>query len=209
VTWVRDGRSWEIGSYAEVAWIASGTGVSRTIRSGIPPVFAAYATVLLPTPEDGLDPPKQEIDWDQYLREWNLTAPLRHERALVEVLVEHSSDQCWWLGYLDTGASDTVFPNASMVFPYRYGWRYVLIAAGPKEAIDWRTRERGWNTAIPDLIFPVDRAWLLTTLWDDDWSCIGGTDQLVSDLLNHPLLGARTRQVTVEQDMTPLGHQTS
>jgi hypothetical protein len=22
------------------------------------------------------------------------------------------------------------------------------------------------------LIFPVDRSWLLTTLWDDDWSCI-------------------------------------
>jgi hypothetical protein len=55
-------------------------------------VFAAYATVLLPTPEDGLDLPKQEIEWDQYLREWNLIAPLRHERALVEVLLEHSND---------------------------------------------------------------------------------------------------------------------
>jgi hypothetical protein len=117
VTWVRDGRSWEIGTYAEIAWITSGTGVSHTITSGIPPVFAAYATVVLPNPEDGLDPTNQEIDWDQYLREWNLTVPLRQERALVEVLVEHSSDQCWWLGYLDTGASDTVFPNASMVFP--------------------------------------------------------------------------------------------
>jgi hypothetical protein len=61
-----------------------------------------------------------------------------------------------------------------MVFPYSYGWRYVLVAAGPDEAIHWRETEYGWSTAIPDLIFPADRSWLLTTLWDDDWSCTRG-----------------------------------
>ena len=53
---VRDGLSWQIGTAAEVAWITDGTVVGRTINSGIPPLFAAYATIVLPDPEDGLDP---------------------------------------------------------------------------------------------------------------------------------------------------------
>jgi hypothetical protein len=107
VTRVRDGRTWQIGTAAEVAWITSGTRVDHTITSGIPPVFAAYATILLPNPTDGLDPPEQETEWTQCITEWNLTAPLRHERALLEVLSELPGDQSWWLGYLHTGGADT------------------------------------------------------------------------------------------------------
>jgi hypothetical protein len=44
----RDGRTWRIGTDAEVAWIASGTSISRTITAAIPLVFDAYATVVLP-----------------------------------------------------------------------------------------------------------------------------------------------------------------
>jgi hypothetical protein len=152
-----------------------------------------------------LNPPEQEIEWARYIREWNLRAPLRHERALLEVLVDQSGDQSWWLGYLDTGGTDTVFPDAPAVCVYHSSWRYVLVSAGPEEAARWR--ERDWKLAIPDLIFPDDRSWLLTTLWDDDWTCIGGTEGLVSGLLSHPLLGARTRRVNVEEDATPPGHQ--
>jgi hypothetical protein len=188
-----------------VAWITNGTRVDRTITSGIPPVFAAYATIVLPNPEDWLDPPGQETEWSQYITKWQLTAPLRHERALLDVLVEQSDNRSWWLGYLDTGGADTVFPDAPMVCVYHSSWRYVLVAAGPEQAASWR--ERDWKLAIPDLIFPADGSWLLSTLWDDDWTCIGGPDTLVSNLLRHPLLGARTRQVTVEQDATPPGHQ--
>ncbi|MDQ6803434.1 MAG: hypothetical protein M3065_00385 [Actinomycetota bacterium] len=92
-----------------------------------------------------------------------------------------------------------------MVFVYHSSWRYVLVAAGPEQAARWRGRE--WKLAIPDLIFPADRFWLLSTLWDDDWTCIAGTEGLVSSLLSHPLLGARTRRVNVEEDATPPGHQ--
>lgn len=205
VTRVRDGRTWQIGTGAEVSWITSGARVDRTITSGIPPLFAAYATIVLPNAEDGLDPPEQETEWTQYIAEWNLTAPLRHEQALLEVLRQQSGDQSWWLGYLDSGAADTVFPDAPMVFVYHSSWRYVLVAAGPEEAARWR--ERDWKLAIPDLIFPADRSWLLSTLWDDDWTCIGGTERLVSRLLSDPLLGGRTRRVNLEEDATPPGHQ--
>src|SRR5260221_203159 len=47
VTRARDGRTWRIGTDADVAWIANGTSVGRTITAGIPPVFDAYATVVL------------------------------------------------------------------------------------------------------------------------------------------------------------------
>jgi hypothetical protein len=91
-----------------------------------------------------------------------------------------------------------------MVSVYHSSWRYVLVAAGLEQAAAWR--ERDWKLAIPDLIFPADHSWLLSTLWDD-WTCIGGTEALVNSLLGHPLLGARTRRVNVEEDATPPGHQ--
>ena len=49
----RDGSTWRIGTDAEVAWIASGTSIGRTITAAIPPVFEAYATVVLPYSEEG------------------------------------------------------------------------------------------------------------------------------------------------------------
>jgi hypothetical protein len=204
MTRTKDRRAWQIGTASEVAWITNDTRVGRTIDSAIPPEFDAYATIVLPHPEDGLDPPEREIGWDQYIAEWNQTAPARHERALLQVLREEPGDPLWWLGYLDTGSADTVFPGAPMVSAYQ-GWSYVLIAAGLEQAATWR--KRGWNMALPDLIFPADHSWLVSTLWDDDWTCVGGTDRLVSGFLNHPLLGARTRRVSIKEDATPPGHE--
>jgi hypothetical protein len=43
VTRARDGSTWRIGTDAEVAWIADGTSMGRTITAAIPPVFEAYA----------------------------------------------------------------------------------------------------------------------------------------------------------------------
>jgi hypothetical protein len=187
---VRDGRAWRIGTAADIEWIQQGTGIGLPITSGIPPVFTAYATVVLPTA--GLPDSEEEQD--------------RRELAMLEVLIEHSAGRSWWLGYLDTGASDVVFPDAPMVPLYAGGWWYVLVEAGPQQASHWRERDP-WKGVLPDLIFPADRSWLISTLWDDDWTCVGGSDELVSSLLNHPELHARARQVTVDEDATPPGHQ--
>jgi hypothetical protein len=43
----RDGRTWRIGTQSEVAWIAQHTLSGMTIASAIPPVFAAYATMVV------------------------------------------------------------------------------------------------------------------------------------------------------------------
>src|SRR5260370_20091943 len=154
VTRARDGRTWRIGTAADLAWGPTGTPMGRTITAAIPPVFEAYATVVLPHAGEGQD---------------------EHDRAVLALLSEQSTGQPRWLGYLDTGADDIVFPDAPKVTLYS-GWHYVLVEAGPAQAAAWR--QYGdcsfWKGALPNLMFPADRSWLVSTLWDDDWSCIGG-----------------------------------
>ena len=180
----RDGSTWRIGTDAEVAWIARGTSIGRAITAAIPPVFEAYATAVLPGNDEQQD---------------------EHDRAVMALLSEHSAGQPWWLGYLDTGADDIVFPDSPMVTLYS-GWHYVLVEAGPEQAATWRRTDPGfWKGALPNLMFPADRAWLVSTLWDDDWTCIGGSAALVGSFLRHPDLQARP--VLPGQDATPPGHQ--
>jgi hypothetical protein len=179
----RDGSTWRIGTDAEVAWIVGGTSISRAITAAIPPVFDAYATVVLP-------------DSDEERKQ--------HDLAVSALLSEHSPGQAWWLGYLDTGVDDIVFPGAPMVTLYA-GWHYVLVEAGPEQAATWRRNDPGSYGVLPNLMFPADRSWLVSTLWDDDWSCIGGPAGLVGRFLHHPDL--RARPVTLGQDATPPGRQ--
>jgi hypothetical protein len=181
----KDGATWRIGTDAEVDWIANGTSIGRTITAAIPPVFEAYATVVLPEGGEGQD---------------------THDPAVLALLCEQSPDQPWWLGYLDTGADDIVFPGAPMVTLYS-GWHYVLVEAGPEQAATWRRHGPWsfWKGALPNLMFPADHSWLVSTLWDDDWTCIGGLAELVDRFLGHPDLAARP--VVLGQDATPPGHE--
>ena len=195
VTRIKDGRAWRIGSGAEVAWIQDGTSTTTAITAAVPPMFDAYATVELPEPgadADGLWSDEQQ----------------RHDRALLAVLSRHAGSQPWWLGYLDTGVDDLVFPDAPPVTLYA-DWRYVLVEAGPQQAAAWRSEKSGsfWKGPLPNLMFPADRSWLVSTLWDDDWTCMGGPAALVDDLLRDSELGPRARRVALEDDATPPGHQ--
>jgi hypothetical protein len=184
---VRDGRSWLLGTANDVEWIATATTVDRTITSAIPPAFDAYATVALPFGGEGQE---------------------RRDEAVLSVLRKHSTGGSWWLGYLDTGADDVVFPDAPRVILYA-GWPYVLVQAGPEQAVGWRSVRPGsfWSGPLPNLMFPTDRSWLVSTLWDDDWTCVGGTVALVESLIDHPDLGSLSLRVMPGEDATPPGHQ--
>jgi hypothetical protein len=179
----RDGSTWRIGTDAEIAWIADGTSISRTITSAVPPVFEAYATVVLPDESERRD---------------------KRDRAVLALLSEQSAGQRWWLGYLDTGVDDIIFPAAPMVTLYS-GWRYVLVEAGPEQAATWRQHDPLSYGVLPNLMFPADRSWLVSTGWDNDWSCIGGSARLVGRFLRHPDMQAWP--VVLGQDATPPGHQ--
>jgi hypothetical protein len=177
----KDGRSWRIGTASDVAWLAGQTTSGVSITTAIPPVFDAYATFY---PPDG-------------------ASVAAHERAVVDVLSKHAPDQPWWLGYLDTGAHDIVFPLAAKVSLY-WRWPYLLVEAGPEQALTWRTggHLRG-DGSLPDLVFPADRSWLVSALWDDLWTDIGGTAALVTALQGVPLVNAR--RVGPDDDALPPG----
>lgn len=177
----RDGRTWRVGTAADVAWLAD-RPAGVTVATAVPLVFEAYAT---------LHPPAGTAEDD-------------HERAVVDVLRRHTAPQPWWLGYLDTGAHDVVFPHAPRV-PLYWDWPYVLVEAGPEQALGWRRGHLrgGVDGALPDLLFPADRSWLLSALWDDTWGCLGGSARLVEALLREPPAGAR--RVSEHEDALPPG----
>ena len=127
-----------------MAWIADGTSTGLTITAAIPPVFEAYATVVLPRRGEGQD---------------------KHDRAVLALLSGQSKGQPWWLGFLDIGADDIVFSDAPMVTLYA-GWHYVLVEAGPEQAATWRRSDLGsfWKGNLPNLMFPADHSWLVSTL---------------------------------------------
>jgi hypothetical protein len=190
-TATRDGIAWGIGNDKDVAWVKENTvSQGRTITVAIPAVFADYATLLHPGEPDLPRDVEEEA---------------RQDRALLAVLQRHTAPQPWWLGYLDTGASDIVFWEAPKTTLY-WGWNYVLVRAGPQQAASWRPSNGQYNwksTELPELMFPADHSWLVSTLWDDDWTCVGGPVTLIADLLRDPQLARRTRRVTTDQDPTP------
>ena len=178
----KDGRSWRIGTADDLAWIAGHTIDGLTVTNAIPPRFDAYATFYQP---EGAD----------------ITL---HERTVVDILKAHTAEQPWWLGYLDTGAHDVVFNTVPKVTLY-WGWRYVLVEAGPEQALTWRTGHMrgGLLGGLPDLFFPADRTWLASALWDDTWTDFGGSAELVDALQRDPI--ANARQVQPDQDAVPPG----
>lgn len=190
VTRVKDGAEWLIGHAEDVAWITDATVFGRTIDSAIPPIFGAYCTITLPGPED----PRE--------------AQGSHDRSVMEVLERHTDPQPWWLGYLEYGIGyEFVFNDAPRTQLYA-GWSYIVAQAGPDQVLSWRPSEglvvvKG---ALPELMFPADHSWLLSTLWDDDWTCIGGSEELITAFVEDRVLGGQTRRVALGDDATPPGH---
>ncbi|MET8092994.1 hypothetical protein [Micromonospora sp. NPDC005220] len=176
----KDGRRWRIGTVSDVDWLAGHTTQGLSVTTAIPPVFEAYGT---------FHPPAG-------------VGFAAHERAVIDELVACTPDQPWWLGFLDTGAHDVVFPQAPRVSLY-WGWPYVLVEAGPEQALSWRTGHLRGDGALPDLFFPADRSWLVSALWDDTWTDIGASGALLAALRGNPLVNAR--RVRPDEDACPPG----
>lgn len=56
---------------------------------------------------------------------------------------------------------------------------------------------------LPDLFFPSDHSWLVSALWDDTWTCIGGGAALINALHCNPLVNAHP--VAPDEDCLPPG----
>jgi len=199
----KNGIGWPVGGQADVDWIAEGTEPGRRITAAIPPRFDAYATL---TNHPGAIYAPREPGVPGFPRDVSLER--RQDLAFLDVLRRHSGEEAWWLGYLDTGASDIVFWEAPKVTLY-YGWHYVFVLAGPDQAASWRPAPGGlpnWkSTELPEVMFPEDRSWLVSCLWDDDWACIGGSEALIGDLLGSSVLAPNVHRVGLQEDATPPG----
>lgn len=174
--------SYSIGDADDVAWIREATSLGVTIGSAIPPGFASYATIIIPDDD---------------------AARRQHDQTLIELLRRYTPDRYWWLGYLDTGDGSIPFPNAPKVCLYA-DWQYVLLEAGPDQALSLREHHWSRTRTLPDLMFPEDRSWLVSTLWDDAWRSMGGPAALIDIVLDADALEARI--VDFGDDATPPGH---
>lgn len=184
----KGGKAWLIGTGDEVGWINGGVKQGLSIAAAIPLVFASYATLAFPLEPLSDEAARRALDD-------------RFDDAVLRVLSAHTDRQPWWLGFLDTGASDVVLEDAARVLSN--GVRYVLVQAGPREARTWRN-DRRWFTALPELMFPADRSWLLSSLWDDAWACVGGSEHLINALLDDPDLAERAQRTDPSvSDMWP------
>ncbi|MET8044112.1 hypothetical protein ABZU25_25005 [Micromonospora sp. NPDC005215] len=176
----KDGRRWRIGTASDVDWLPGHTTQGLSITTAIPPVFQVYGTFY--------PPDHVEVD--------------THEHAVIDELVSCTVDQPWWLGFLDTGAHDVVFPRAPRVSLY-WGWPYVLVEAGPEQALTWRFGHMRGDGALPDLFFPADRSWFVSALWDDAWTGVGASGAVLAALRRNPLVNARL--VGPDEDACPPG----
>jgi hypothetical protein len=185
----KDGRDWRIGTGAETRWIQENTSAGVRVTCAIPAVFEAYATLELAGSGHG-----QILDFE---------VSETHDMAVVAILEAQIPPQPWWLGYLQAGGAEVVFDDVTRV--QVHSWPYVLVEAGPEQARAWRGED--WKGFLPDLIFPTDHSWLFSTLWDDDWSYIGGSRGLIDAFLADPEVGGRVREVDPSmEDATPPGH---
>lgn len=177
LTRVKDGVRWPIGSVADVAWIDNAIDFSESLVTELPPVFSAYCRLEHPDDSPG--------------------AQASHDTALVELLSEESGPRPWWLGYLEYGIDITrAFGDTPRT--RLFGWDFVLVQAGAEQALGWRAScapDPDWKGALPDLLFHVDHSWILFTSWDDRWSGIGGSEDLIERITRNPELGPRTQRL--------------
>ena len=72
-----------------------------------------------------------------------------------------------------------------------------------KDGRSWQIgtfREVAWivDGTTDDLFFPDDRSRLVSALWDDTWTCIGGPHTLIEALQHDPLVEAYRVQLGVD-----------
>jgi hypothetical protein len=190
ITRFKDGEEWRIGEQEDVAWVVEALARPASGTSPIPLTFSAYCEVALPRRKT--------------------RAQYAHDQAMISVLRRPVPQQTWWLGYLDTNrlGDQAVFPDAPRVVLYK-GWEYVLVGAGPDQALRWRESEGStapWKGALPDLMFPADRSWICSTLWDERRTWIGGSKALITAISDDEELAPRTRIVRAEELVASAGN---
>jgi hypothetical protein len=101
------------------------------------------------------------------------------EEPLLDTLASDESEPLI-AGWIDRGPWPPPPGDEHVLYS---GWRYRLRRVAPSEVAGLPTEGEG---SFPDLLFPPDRTWLVSLLWDDAWRSIGAS-QIVADQLSRRL----------------------
>lgn len=163
----------------DLTWISSGTRPGDSIHSAVPPIFENYATIV--------------VARDAEVRQ-------AQHRAIGAVL-ESTKEAALWIGVIETGDPDDYLADAVRATLYA-NWPYHMKYISASTLLDHRNAhsERG---PLPDLVFPPDRSWLATRLWDDSWISFGGSAAVTDALML--ATGTAARRVPPGGLITPPG----
>jgi hypothetical protein len=136
--------------------------------------------------------PSEHYDLNEYLNEleWG-SLPLPERSIIVDVLGTQTEtpDQCWfcvWEGFgsLDCTASARVeLPQRNYaLFSGPINLALVSLDLPPAGAI-MDPPDLAWNDQSPNIWWPDDRAWVVATEINHAWTYVGGTAELVDQLL--------------------------
>jgi hypothetical protein len=153
--------------------------------------------------------------------------PLRITRCLVQTLscFTRSPDRCWCAMW--EGDGDMIGLSADQQLPrLAMRNREMILAYGPLDAVPEKPFDDGFATGresrtdaeryqSPSLWWPEDRAWCVATDVDLQTTYVGGSPELIDDLLGHDRLEAMsveaTQSVSLDADTinpTPSGDRT-
>jgi hypothetical protein len=110
---------------------------------------------------------------------------------LCDVLDSHtdSAGRCWFCLWDGWGWIDEAFSRVDLSRPrVELPHREYLLFAGPLHAALDLTRSHGRWRQSPNLFWPEDRAWCVATEIDFDSTLVGGSAQLIADILAAPPL---------------------
>ncbi|MEO6471629.1 MAG: hypothetical protein ABIR57_07050 [Aeromicrobium sp.] len=85
-------------------------------------------------------------------------------------------------------------PDATEASDFRLVNRdYQLLGGLLADAVDWQSLglEGDWGGAVPHLIWPYDHEWFVAADVDPDWLGVGGSQQLIDELLADGRFDAR------------------
>jgi hypothetical protein len=111
---------------------------------------------------------------------------------LNDVLAQHMATQqeCWFCVWEGWGGSEDHGVTARVRFPYRN----YLLYRGP---IDAPAPKDGFgDSEPPSMWWPDDRSWFVATEIDHAWTYVGGSEELIEDLLGDSRIEALLAQLS-------------
>lgn len=115
-------------------------------------------------------------------------------KPLCQVLAGYTNTQehCLFAVWNGWGDFEELFPNAPR---FKIPGREFLLFEGPLLALT-RTFDEEMVDNGPQLWWPEDRAWCIASEIDFSWTYVGGTEELIGELLAHPKLETVRAEIT-------------